>query len=95
MYLLVHPRELLATLGDYVRRVWFNSGEDNVFFLAGGVAFSILLAAVPFVLVVVTGLAYVLNKRVAFASAQVWYFLQSLLPPMAPSASEPLRACGQ
>ena len=27
--------------------VWVNSGEDNIFFLASGVAFNILLAAVP------------------------------------------------
>ena len=91
-FLLLHPRELIASLADYVRRVWYNSGEDNVFFLAGGVAFNILLATVPFVLVIVSGLAYVLNRRVAFASAQVWFFMQSLLPPMAPSTSEPLRA---
>ena len=38
------------TLRDYAKRVWDNSGEDNIFFLAGGIAFNILLAAVPFVL---------------------------------------------
>jgi membrane protein len=82
----------MAALADYVRRVWFNSGEDNVFFLASGVAFNILLAAVPFVLVVVSGLAYVLNRRVASASAQVWLFIQGLLPSMGPSTSEALHA---
>lgn len=91
-YLLVHPRELISSVADYVRRVWNNSGEDNVFFLAGGVAFNILLAAVPFVLVVMSGLAYVLNRRVAFASAEVWFFIQALLPPMNAATSEPLRA---
>src|SRR6476620_7485247 len=37
------------TLRDYAKRVWDNAGEDNVLFLAGGIAFNILLAAVPFV----------------------------------------------
>ncbi|MBV6520283.1 MAG: hypothetical protein MNPFHGCM_00388 [Gemmatimonadaceae bacterium] len=91
-FLLLHPRELLAILADYVKRVWFSSGEDNVFFLAGGVAFNILLAIVPFVLLVISGLAYVLNRRVAFASAEVWAFIQTLLPPMDESSYEPLRA---
>ena len=47
-------RTLLArfgwTLRDYAKRVWDNSGEDNVLFLAGGIAFNIMLAAVPFLL---------------------------------------------
>ena len=46
------------TVADYARRVWDNAGEDNVFFLAGGIAFNILLAIVPFTLLLVTGLAY-------------------------------------
>ena len=39
-------------------RVWDNSGEDNVLFLAGGIAFNIILAAVPFVLLIVTVATY-------------------------------------
>jgi membrane protein len=48
------------TAWDYFKRVWDNSGEDNVLFLAGGIAFNILLAAVPFVLLLVSGLTYLL-----------------------------------
>ena len=40
---------------DYAKRVWDNAGEDNVLFLAGGIAFNILLAAVPFLLLLVVG----------------------------------------
>lgn len=40
------------TIRDYAKRVWDNSGEDNVLFLAGGIAFNIMLAALPFVLLV-------------------------------------------
>ncbi|MFN8573336.1 MAG: YihY/virulence factor BrkB family protein [Gemmatimonadaceae bacterium] len=87
---VLHPRDFVVTLGDYIRRVWVQSSEDNVFFLAGGVAFNILLAAVPFVLLIVTGLASVLNRRVAFASAEVWSFLQRLLPPMSDVTSRSL-----
>lgn len=48
------------TLRDYAKRVWDNSGEDNVLFLAGGIAFNIMLAAVPFILLLVTGVSYTL-----------------------------------
>src|SRR3954471_8366502 len=41
------------TARDYAKRVWDNSGEDNVLFLAGGVTFNIMLAAVPFVLLTI------------------------------------------
>jgi membrane protein len=50
---------LAWTARDYVKRVWDNSGEDNVLFLAGGIAFNIMLAAVPFVLLVAWGSTYV------------------------------------
>jgi len=49
----VPQRSLAARLGwllrDYAKRVWDNSGEDNVLFLAGGIAFNIILAALPFI----------------------------------------------
>jgi len=32
------------TLRDYAKRTWDNSGEDNVLFLAGGIAFNLILA---------------------------------------------------
>src|SRR5690349_9278453 len=49
------------TIRDYAKRVWDNSGEDNVLFLAGGIAFNIMLAAVPFVLLLVWGATYVFD----------------------------------
>ena len=57
------------TLRDYAKRVWDNAGEDNVLFLAGGIAFNILLAAVPFVLLIVWGFAAILLKQPADANA--------------------------
>ena len=48
------------TLRDYAKRVWDNSGEDNVLFLAGGIAFNIMLAAFPFILLLAAGAAWLL-----------------------------------
>ncbi len=48
------------TLRDYIKRVWDNSGEDNALFLAGGIAFNIMLAALPFILLLASGVTYLL-----------------------------------
>src|SRR5262245_30624644 len=57
-------RPFLISLGwslrDYVKRVWDNSAEDNVLFLAGGITFNLLLAAVPFLLLLASGLTLML-----------------------------------
>ncbi len=68
------------SLRDYAKRVWDNAGEDNIFFLAGGIAFNILLAAIPFLLLLGTGLAYLLNKSNDASSAEVGALIDRLLP---------------
>jgi membrane protein len=69
------------TLRDYAKRVWDNSGEDNIFFLAGGIAFNILLAAVPFVLLFASGLGYLLNQSADASSAEINDVIYRFLPP--------------
>ena len=75
------------TLRDYAKRVWDNSGEDNVFFLAGGIAFNLLLAAVPFFLLLATGLVYLLNQSPDMTSTEVLSIVDKFLPPH-PSGSQ-------
>ena len=84
------PARVWATFADYVRRVWDNSGEDNIFFLAGGIAFNILLAAVPFVLLLLSGLGYLLHQDAAQSSANLWRFIEGLLPPHEETADSPV-----
>jgi membrane protein len=89
----VPQRGLAARLGwllrDYAKRVWDNSGEDNVFFLAGGISFNILLAAVPFFLLLATGLVYLLNQSPDTTSAEVLAIVDKFLPPHPPGDSGP------
>jgi membrane protein len=82
--------EFLQTVRDYARRVWDNSGDDNIFFLAGGIAFNLLLAAVPFFLLVVSGLAYVLRQAPDVSLAEVQYLIDGLLPPHPESGDAPI-----
>jgi membrane protein len=65
---------------DYAKRVWDNSGEDNVFFLAGGIAFNLILAAVPFFLLLVSGLGWFLGESADRSSASVVAMIDQLLP---------------
>jgi membrane protein len=67
--------------------VWDNSGEDNIFFLASGISFNILLAIVPFFLLFAAGLTYLLNKSTAAATIEVAAFMDQFLPPT-PSRGE-------
>jgi membrane protein len=77
------------TLRDYSVRVWDNSGEDNVFFLAGGIAFNLMLAAVPFILLFAAGLGYLLNQSADASSTEINSLVDRFLPPH-PSGSSPL-----
>lgn len=79
-----------STIRDYAKRVWDNSGEDNIFFLAGGIAFNILLAAVPFFLLIVSGLAFFLNHSTDASTAEALALLDRLLPPHAETADGPI-----
>lgn len=70
----------LAIAGAYARAVWDKAGRDDLFFLAGGVAFGILAAGVPFVLLLASGLGYSLNTSGEASHAAAVEFIQNLFP---------------
>jgi membrane protein len=90
----VTPRPLPVRIGwtvrDYAKRVWDNSGEDNIFFLAGGIAFNILLAAVPFFLLLVNGLGTLLNHSADVSFSEALSLVDRLLPQHSESPESPL-----
>jgi membrane protein len=88
---LIGLRTTFEPWWDILRRVWNQSAEDNVPFLAGGLAFNTLLALVPFVLLLISGLSFLLGSEPAQAAATVTALVEQLLPNNAPSASELLR----
>jgi len=65
---------------NFVRRVYEGAVEANVSFLASGLAFDALLAAVPLVLVALSLVGYVLSARAAAARLDPAAYLQQLLP---------------
>jgi membrane protein len=83
-------RSIRAATADYAKRIWDNAGDDNIFFLAGAIAFNILLAAVPFALLLLSGLGYLLNQTAAQSSATVWGLIDQLLPPHTEAPDAPI-----
>lgn len=77
-------------VADYARRVWVNSGEDRIFFLAGAIAFNILLAAVPFAVLLISGLTFVLGLSPDASVAELVALADRFLPPHAESAEAPI-----
>jgi len=81
------------TLRDYAKRVWDNAGEDNVLFLAGGIAFNIILAAVPFILLLAAGLTLLLPLLyVGKINSQdaVFALIDGLMPPQSQATATAL-----
>ena len=76
---------------DYARRIWNQSGEDNVFFLAGGLAFNILLALVPFALLLISGTSFVLGSEPSDAANTITDLIDALLPQGSTAPGELLR----
>jgi membrane protein len=64
----------------WLRGIWAKSAEDDALFLAGGVAFNILLAGVPFFLLLASGIGYVMNKSADASSGAASDFVANLFP---------------
>jgi membrane protein len=81
-----------AAVADYLRRIWHHSADDDLLFLASGVAFGILLAALPFALLVMSGLATLLNETPERTALSVHQLLDTLLPRHADAAEQSVHA---
>lgn len=66
---------------DFTVRVYEKAGEDDIFFLAGGIAFNILVVAVPFLLLIISVVGFVLENVVDDPVAVAVEYVTSILPP--------------
>jgi membrane protein len=64
---------VLSGWAEFGRRVYIKAGDDDIFFLAGGIAFNVLVAAIPFLLMLIAIFGYVLKAAVEY--------VLSILPP--------------
>jgi membrane protein len=65
---------------EFLGQVWKSLGDDDVMFLASGVAFNLLLATVPFVLLLVSVSTLALGNTPDIAADVAIGFLDRLLP---------------
>jgi membrane protein len=72
-----------------VRRVATGAYEDNVFFLASALTFDALVAAIPFVALLLAILGYVVQARMGGAG-EVHVLLERLLPAHGDGPADPL-----
>jgi membrane protein len=72
---------VLRGWGDFVTRLYVKAGEDNIFFLAGGIAFDVLFGAIPFVLMLVGIFGIVLSHVVDDPRKAVVDYVVDILPP--------------
>ena len=71
---------LLVGARDFAGRVYRKAGQDDIFFLAGGIAFNIMLGAVPFLLLLVALFGFVLKTRVADPQQAAIDYVFAILP---------------
>ncbi|MGH7552285.1 MAG: YihY/virulence factor BrkB family protein, partial [Longimicrobiales bacterium] len=73
-------RSAFAHARDFVRRVYKSAEEDNVFFMAGAIAFNVLVAIVPLILAVLGIAGLVLQRGSADPAATVIQYIDQALP---------------
>lgn len=74
---------ILAGVRDFSGRVFRKAGQDDIFFLSGGIAFNILLGAVPFILLLVSLFGLVLKARVPDPQQAAIDYVFAILPASA------------
>jgi len=67
--------------GDFISRLFVKAGEDNIFFLAGGIAFDVLFGAIPFLLMLVGIFGVVLSRVGGDPRKLVTDYVLDILPP--------------
>jgi membrane protein len=72
---------VLRNSGEFVTHVYQKAGQDDVFFLAGGIAYNVMFAAVPFLLMLIAVFGFVLQAVVDDPQAAVVDYVFRILPP--------------
>ena len=79
------PRVLpaLASAAKFARRIIEKAGDDRIFFMAGAIAFNVLVAFVPLVLAVI-GIGGTILRQAADPTQPLMEYILESLPPVSP-----------
>lgn len=78
--------------GDFIRRVWKKAEQDQIFFMAGAIAFNVLVAVVPLILAVLGIAGLLLQSRYgAGAEETLVRYIFEALPPVSAEFTAQIR----
>ena len=80
---MTHAPNLEHRLGGFLHRLWEKTFEDDAFFMAGAMAFNLLLAVIPLIVLGVGVTGYVLSAQVADPVHAIVALVQENLPQIA------------
>lgn len=80
-----------AATKDFIRRVWMKADQDGIFFMAGAIAFNLVVAIVPLALAVLGIAGLFLQQQSADPSKALFDFIFQSLPPVGPSFEKYIR----
>jgi membrane protein len=80
-----------AGVKDFLRRVYIKADQDGIFFMAGAIAFNLLVAIVPLILAILGIAGLILQARVADPSKALFDFIFRSLPPVGAEFEQYLR----
>jgi len=86
------PRVLpaLASAAKFARRVIEKAGDDRIFFMAGAIAFNVLVAFIPLILAVI-GIGGTILRQTADPTQPLMQFILESLPPVSPQFEQAIR----
>lgn len=73
---------LLEAARDFLRRVFLKAEQDGIFFMAGAIAFNLIVAIVPLTLTALGIAGLILQKQVADPSQVLFDLIFNSLPPV-------------
>jgi membrane protein len=77
-----HDETWLEAFADFSRRVYKKADQDQIFFMAGAIAFNVLVAIIPLLLATLGITGQILQKRMADPEAVLLRYLLQALPPV-------------
>lgn len=80
------PQRVLSRAAAIGLKVWKKGEADDILFLAGGVAFNILLAGLPFFLLLAAGFGFIVGENDTVSSGEVARVIRELFPDATPGS---------